>query len=143
MHDPEYETFVVYVMRLNFATLSSSSPLNVYPSYKPQIIGFIAKKALTNVPVKYANFADMFFMDLTSKLPNYTKIHNHSIKLVNANGFNRLSKSRIDAFIFFDRKSDGSFWLYVNYRGLNNFIIKNWYSLPLVGESLDKLKRAR
>lgn len=27
--------------------------------------------------------------------------------------------------IFFNKKSDGSFYLYVNYRGLNNIMIKN------------------
>ena len=60
-----------------------------------------------------------------------------------ANGFIRPSKSPAGAPILFDRKSDGSLRLCVDYRGLNNLTIKNRYPLPLVGESLDRLGRAR
>ena len=60
-----------------------------------------------------------------------------------ANGFIRLSKPPADAPILFDRKSDGSLRLCVNYHDFNNLIIKNWYLLLLIGESLDKLGRAR
>ena len=60
-----------------------------------------------------------------------------------ANGFIRLSKSPAGAPILFDRKPDGSLRLCVDYRGLNNITIKNRYPLPLIGESLDRLGRAR
>ena len=60
-----------------------------------------------------------------------------------ANGFIRPSKSPAGAPILFDRKSDGSFRLCVDYRGLNNLTIKNQYPLPLIGESLDRLGRAK
>ena len=60
-----------------------------------------------------------------------------------ANGFIRLSKSSAGAPILFDRKSDGSLWLCINYQGLNNLTIKNQYPLPLIGEWLDRLERAR
>ena len=60
-----------------------------------------------------------------------------------ANGFIRPSKSPAGTPILFDRKSDGSLWLYVDYRGLNNLTIKHWYPLPLIGESLDRLRRAK
>ena len=60
-----------------------------------------------------------------------------------ANGFIRPSKSPAGAPILFDWKSDGSLWLCVNYRGLNNLTIKNRYPLPLIGESLDRLGRAK
>ena len=56
-----------------------------------------------------------------------------------ANGFIRPSKSPAGASILFNKKSNGSLRLYVDYRGLNNLIIKNWYPLSLVGESLDQL----
>ena len=36
----------------------------VYPFYKSQRAGLIANKTLTNVPAKYANFADAFFLTL-------------------------------------------------------------------------------
>lgn len=49
------------------------------------------------------------------------------------------SKSLTGAPIFFDRKLDSSLRLYVNYRDLNNLTIKNWYSLFLISETLDKL----
>ena len=60
-----------------------------------------------------------------------------------ANGFIRPSKSPAGAPILFDRKSNGFFWLYVNYRDLNNLTIKNRYPLPLIGELLDRIGRAR
>ena len=49
------------------------------------------------------------------------------------------SKSSADAPILFDKKPDGSFRLCIDYRGLNNLMIKNRYPLPLIGESLDRL----
>ncbi len=52
-------------------------------------------------------------------------------------GFIRPSKSPIGAAILFDKKLDGSLCLCVDYRGLNNLTIKNWYPLPLIGEVLD------
>ena len=54
-----------------------------------------------------------------------------------ANRFIRPSKSLAGALILFDKKPDGSLRLYVDYQGLNNLTIKNWYPLPLVGELLD------
>ena len=60
-----------------------------------------------------------------------------------ANGFIRPSKSLAGAPILFIRKKDGSLWLCVDYWGLNNPIIKNPYPLPLIGESLDCLGRAK
>ena len=52
------------------------------------------------------------------------------------------SKSPADAPLF-DKKSDGSFWLCVNYWGLNNLTIKNWYPLPFIDKALDRLGRAK
>lgn len=54
-----------------------------------------------------------------------------------------LSKSLAGASIFFDKKPDSSFCPYVNYQGLNNLIIKNWYLLSLIRESLDCLGSAK
>ena len=58
-------------------------------------------------------------------------------------GFICPSKSPADAPILFDKKPDRSLCLCVNYRALNNLTIKNWYPLPLIGESLDRLGRAK
>lgn len=54
-----------------------------------------------------------------------------------ANGFIRPFKLFAKAFIFFDKKLNGSLRFCVDYQGLNNLIIKNQYSLSLVGELLD------
>ncbi len=58
-------------------------------------------------------------------------------------GFIQPFKFPASISIFFDQKSDGSFYLYVDYWGLNNLTIKNWYPLPLIGEALDKLGWAK
>lgn len=74
----KYETFIVYILSLN------STPLNVYLSHKPKIASLIAKEALREVFVKFANFADVFFSDLMFKLFEYIGINNHAIKLVDS-----------------------------------------------------------
>ncbi len=60
-----------------------------------------------------------------------------------ASGFIRPSKSPAGASILFNKKPDSSLRLCVDYQDLNNLTIKNWYPLPLVGELLDRLGRAR
>ena len=60
-----------------------------------------------------------------------------------ANGFIKPSKSPAGAPILFIRKKDDSLRLCVDYRGLNNLTIKNRYLLSLIGESLDRLGRAK
>ena len=123
------------------------------------------------VPAKYLDFADVFSPDLAFELLEHTRINDHAIELVNgqqlpykpiyslepveletlkayiktnlANGFIRPFKSLAGAPILFDRKSDGFFWLCVDYRGLNNLTIKNRYPLLLIGEVLDRLRRAK
>ena len=169
--DPESETFVVHVASLSSDLLPSSSPLNVHPSRRPQISGLIIEEAPTMVPAEYSDFVDVFSPDLASELPEHTGINDHAIELVKgqqppygpiyslgpveletlkayietnlANGFIRPSKSPAGAPILFDRKSDGSLRLCVDYRGFNNLTIKNRYLLPLIEESLDKLRRAK
>ena len=159
--DPKYKTFVIHV------AFFSSILLDV----RPQISGLIVEEISTKASIKYSDFVDIFSPDLASKLPKYTGINDHAIKLVDnqqppyrpiyrlrpvelkmlkayiktnlANGFIRPSKSPAGAPILFDQKSDGSLRLYVNYQGLNNLIIKNLYPLPLIEKSLDRLRRAR
>ena len=59
------------------------------------------------------------------------------------NGFIRPSTSAAGAPILFVKKKNGSLRLCVDYRGLNLLTIKNRYPLPLIGESLDRLSKAR
>ena len=131
----------------------------------------IIEKTPTKVPAEYSDFADVFSLDLASELLEHTGINDHIIELVNgqqplygpiyslelveletlkvyietnlANGFINPSKSPAGAPILFDRKSDGSLRLCVNYQGFNNLTIKNRYPLRLIGELLDRLRRAR
>ena len=53
------------------------------------------------------------------------KILKTHIETYFANGFIYSLKSYVGTLIFFVRKPDGSFWLYVNYQSLNNLIIKH------------------
>ena len=167
--NPKYETYIVYVASLSSTPLVAS--LNAHPSRRPQISGLIAEKASTKVSAKYSDFADVFSPDLASELPKHTEINDHAIELVDgqqpfyrpiyslepmeletlkayietnlANGFIRPSNSPANAPILFDRKSNGFHRLCVNYWGLNNLTIKNCYPLPLIGELLDRLERAK
>ena len=173
--DPESEIFMVYVasLRSNASPSSSASQLelDVHPFRRPQISDLIAEEAPTKVPAKYSDYADLFSLDLASKLPKHTEINDHAIELVEgqqplygpiyslrlieletlkayietnlAKRFIRPSKSPAGDLILFDRKSDGFLRLCVDYRGLNNLTIKNRYSLLLIGELLDRLERAK
>ena len=60
-----------------------------------------------------------------------------------ANAFITASKSLADTPILFVHKLNGSFCLCVVYQRLNNLIIKNWYSLLLIGKFLDRLSQAK
>ena len=150
---------------------TSQLKLNVYFSRRSQIFGLIAEEAPTKVPIEYLDFVDVFSPDLAFKLPKHTKINDHAIELVEdqqlpyrpiyslgpveletlkayietnlVNGFIRVSESPAGALILFDQKSNGFLRLCVDYQGLNNLTIKNQYPLPLIGESLDRLERAR
>jgi len=53
------------------------------------------------------------------------------------------SKSRYAVPCFYIPKKDGSLRLVQDYRKLNQVTIKDKMSLPLIGEVIDKLKKAR
>ena len=73
---------------------------DVHPSHGPQIAGLIAEKA--------------------SGLPEHIGINNNAIKLVDANEFMRPFQSPVGAPILFERESDGSFRLCINYKSPYN-----------------------
>ena len=143
----------------------------IHTSQAAQISALIQNKVPTKVLPKYADYADVFSFDLAIELPENTGIHKHAIELQDGKqplygpiyslgpveletlktyikthlkiGFIWPSKSSAGAPILFDKKPDSSFWLCVDYWGLNNLMIKNWYPLPLIGEPLDWLGRAK
>jgi hypothetical protein len=45
--------------------------------------------------------------------------------------------------ILFVLKKDGSFYLYIDYRGLNAITKKNRHLLPLISETLNRLRRVK
>ena len=57
--------------------------------------------------------------------------------------FIRHSFSLAGAPVLFVKKADGSLRLCVDYRGLNEITVKNWYPLPLIQETLARLSQAK
>ena len=136
-----------------------------------QVGVLLFNKAFTEVLAKYSNYSNIFLAKYAAKLPENTGINEHAIELEEdkqssfgsiyslgpveletlktyiktnlANGFIQPSKSPIEAFILFDKKLDRSLRFCVDYRGLNNLIIKNQYPLSLIDESLDQLDQAK
>ena len=132
--------------------------MTIYPARKAQLALLLAKKV--TVPVKYLYFANVFSEKSANVLPEQTGANEHAIELEKgkqppygpiyslgpveletvkpyietnlANSFIRASKSPAGAPILIVRKPNCSFCLCVDYRGLNNLIIKNWYPLPLI-----------
>ena len=128
-------------------------------------------KAPIEVPAEYSDYSDVFSAENAAEHPENTRMNEHAIELEEgkqplfgpiyslgpveletlkiyiktnlANGFMHPSKSPAGAPIFFDRKPDGSLRLCVNYWGFNNITMKIRYPLPLIGESLDRLGRAK
>ena len=137
----------------------------VYSKRQAQVGALLFNKAPTEVPAEYSDYSNVFSAENAAELPENTGINEHAIKLeegkqpsfgpiyslglveletlktyiktILANSFIRPSKSPVGAPILFDRKPNRSLCLCVDYRGLNNLIIKNRYLLPLIGELLD------
>ncbi len=160
--DSEHEAFIVHLAALNV-----NPGDEIHPLRGAQIAHLKADEAPTKVPSEYADIADVFSPKLAAELPEYMRINDHAIELVDdrqppygpiyslgpvelktlkayiennlANGFIRPFKSPVGALILFDNKPNSSLRLCVDYQGLTNLTIKNRYPLPLVGKSLDRL----
>ena len=151
------------------AALAEPTTIPIYLSCQAQVTALTRKK--TKIPAKYSDFSNVFSSDSVAELPEHAGINDHSINLLDdkqppyspiyslelmkletlktyieanlASGFIRLSKFSAVALILFVRKTDGNLRLFVYYQGLNNLMIKNYYPLLLIGESLDCLVRAK
>jgi hypothetical protein len=83
--------------------------------------------------------------------PLFRPLYNLSVKELAAlqeylnqalkNGWIKHSISEAGAPILFVLKKDGSLCLYMDYRGLNAITKKNRHLLPLISETLDRLRR--
>ncbi len=162
--DENVEAFVVHV-----ASLSLGSKMSIHPARKAQIASLLTEEV--TILAKYLDYTDVFLKDSAAELLKQTDLNEHAIDLIEskqplyrfiyslgpvelkilktyietnlANSFIRPFKSPAEAPIFFVKKPDGSLRLCVNYRELNNLMIKNRYSLPLIGESLDRIGQAK
>ena len=81
----------------------------------------------------------LIFLLLEAKLKVLKEYINESIK----KGIIRESISLVEALIFFIGKKDRGIRPIINYRGLNNIIIKDQYILLLVDELRDYLEKAK
>ena len=143
----------------------------VHSKKQAQVGALIFNKALTEVPAEYSNYSNVFSAENVAELPENTRINEHVIKLEEGkqplfgpifslgqlelktlktyiktnlvNGFIRPLKSPTGAPLLFDWKPDRSLRFCVDYWGLNNITIKNWYPLPLISKSLDQLGQAK
>ena len=160
--DPKHETFVIHIAFLNLVP-------EIHLDREAQIASLLTEDV--KIPDKYSDFTDIFSEEKALALPERTEFNEHAIDLENGKqppygpiyslgrieletlkiyikthlktGFIQPSKSSACALILFDKKPDCSLCLCVNYWGLNNLTIKNRYSLPLIGESLDRLGQAK
>ena len=167
--DADSETFVVHVIIREQEEMAMDPGKKA--QNKAQVGALLFDKVLTEVLAEYSDYSNFFSVENAAELPENTRMNEHAIKLEEgkqplfgpiyslgpveletlkiyiktnlANGFIRPSKSPARAPILFDRKPDRSLRLCVDYWGLNNITIKNRYPLPLIGESLDRLGRAR
>ena len=158
------ETFLVYV-----TALVEITTMLIYSFYQAQVAALTSEK--TRIPTKYSDFSNVFSSNPVAELPEYTGINNHSINLLNDrkllygpiyslrlleletlktyiktnldSGFIRPFKSHANILILFIRKKDISLHLYVDYRGLNNLINKNYYPLPLISKLFNCLGCAK
>ncbi len=160
--DSEHKVFIVHVAS---PSIDSGDEVNLLK--RAQIVYLKVDEAFTKISSKYADFVDIFLSKLVIKIPKHTKINDHTIKLVDdwqplygpiyslglvkleiskayiknnlINSFIKPLKSPARAPILFNKKSDRSLKLCVNYWCLHNLTIKNWYPLFLFRELLDWL----
>ena len=171
--DENSETFVIHVAALGVwrATEAAGMPIHPDQANQVQVAALQQDKAPIEIPPEYADYADFFSPNLAMELPENTGINEYAIELIEGKqplygpiyslgsveletlkaylkthhktGFFWPLKSPAVTPIFFDKRPDGSLQLCVDYRGLNILTIKNRYPLPLIGESLDRLGRAK
>jgi hypothetical protein len=129
------------------------------------------EQILAKLPPNYADFVDVFSKSQNDELPPHRPL-NHKIELLpdatflRAHSLYSMSTEQLVALkeyltenlrkewiipngaeygflVLFAKKPNDSLRLCVNYRKLNARIRKNTYPLPLIGETLERISRAR
>lgn len=144
--DPNKEVFVVHVV-----SLSLRFKVLIHRTWEAQIVALDTEKVI--VQLKYSDYANVILEASAIELPEHTNINDHPIDLVDdkqssydpiyslglmelkilktyieinlVNSFIQPSQSPACTPILLIKKKNSSFWLCINYWGLNNLIIKN------------------
>lgn len=155
----------------NFASLANQEESQVFALMPSLNAASVTGTGETpTIPLEYQDFQDVFSEEKADELPPlegrqhpiklepgsvppYSPIYNLSekelevlrdyLKSSEAKGWIRKSTSPAGAPILFVPKKDGSLRLCVDYRALNKITIKDRYPLPLIGETLDRLRDAK
>lgn len=124
----------------------------IYPIRKAWLAALEQDKALTDISKEYINFVDVFLSNLAKKLYDYTGIINNATKHFDDKvssyspiySFNLVELETLKIYIktnlktvfihlfwstaraptIFNKKSDKTFCLYIDYRGQNNLVTK-------------------
>ena len=133
------------------------------------VLAFVTEDGQIQCPKEYAEYADVFSEERAEDLPElgrkthgidtgtqeppYGPVYNLSetelatlreyLQSSEKKGWIRRSVSPAGAPILFVQKKDGSLRLCVDYRGLNKITVKNRHPLPLITETLDRLRGAK
>ncbi len=78
--DLDYRIFLLYIATLN---ISFNTGRKVCPSKKAQITHLKVDDTLKKVSSKYANFTNVFLLELTIELFKYIGIIDYAIELIN------------------------------------------------------------
>ena len=160
--DENVEAFVMHISSLG-------SRISIDLAKKTWLALLLTKEVI--VPTEYLDFGIVFSEKSANVLLEQIGANEHAIKLKEGkqlpygpiyslgpvklktlkiyietnltNSFIWASQSLVGAPILLVRKPNGSLCLCVNYQGLNNLTIKNWYLLLLIGKFLDWLARAK
>ena len=73
----EHKAFIIYI-----AALSVNLGNEVHLLRRAQIAHLKTDKVFSEVSSKYTNFANVFSLKLATEFPEYTKINNHAIELM-------------------------------------------------------------
>ena len=109
-----------------FATLFSQEKFNKLPSHWPY------NHTIPLLPDKKPSKGSLYNISRDKLLVLQKYLKKHLFK-----DFIQVSSSSAASLIIFVKKPEGDLWLCVNYCGLNNLTVKNYYPLPLIWETLN------